>query len=82
MELSRVVCSFGQQAQPRLLLKSRLTLCIFFPCSSLCFYFFNMTRATEAYTVGAIVIATYFILYMGILPLGETVQTKIIPVVS
>lgn len=40
-----------------------------------------MTRATEAYTVGAIVIATYFILYLGIIPLPETVQTKIIPVV-
>jgi dolichyl-phosphate mannosyltransferase polypeptide 3 len=40
-----------------------------------------MTRATEAYTVGAIAIATYFILYLGILPLPETVQTKIIPVV-
>jgi dolichyl-phosphate mannosyltransferase polypeptide 3 len=40
-----------------------------------------MTRATEAYIVGAIVIATYFILYFGIVPLPETVQNKIIPVV-
>lgn len=40
-----------------------------------------MTRATEAYTVGAIVIATYIILYLGIFPLPETVQEKIIPVV-
>lgn len=40
-----------------------------------------MTRATEAYTVSAIIIATYIILYLGIFPLSETVQDKIIPVV-
>lgn len=39
-----------------------------------------MTRATEAYTVGAIAIATYFVLYFGIIPLPETVQDKVIPV--
>lgn len=41
-----------------------------------------MTRATEAYTVGAIAITTYFVLYFGIIPLPETVQNKVIPVVS
>lgn len=40
-----------------------------------------MTRATEAYTVGAILIATYIILYLGLIPLPEIVQEKIIPVV-
>ncbi|KAG2235313.1 dolichol-phosphate mannosyltransferase subunit 3 [Thamnidium elegans] len=39
-----------------------------------------MTRATEAYTVGAILIATYIVLYLGLIPLPETVQEKIIPV--
>lgn len=40
-----------------------------------------MTRATEAYTVGAILIATYIVLYLGLIPLPEIVQEKIIPVV-
>ncbi|KAI9364095.1 dolichol-phosphate mannosyltransferase subunit 3 [Pilaira anomala] len=39
-----------------------------------------MTRATEAYTFGAILIATYMVLYLGIIPLPETVQEKVIPV--
>lgn len=41
-----------------------------------------MTRATEAFTVGAILVASYIILYLGIIPLPETFQDKIIPVVS
>lgn len=41
-----------------------------------------MTRATEAYTFGAILIATYMVLYLGIIPLPETVQEKVIPVVK
>lgn len=41
-----------------------------------------MTRATEAYTIGAILLTTYFILYLGFVPLPETVQEKIIPVVN
>ncbi|KAI8083332.1 dolichol-phosphate mannosyltransferase subunit 3 [Gilbertella persicaria] len=39
-----------------------------------------MTRATEAYTLGAIVLASYIVLYLGILPLPEVVQDKIVPV--
>jgi dolichyl-phosphate mannosyltransferase polypeptide 3 len=41
-----------------------------------------MTRATEAYTVGAVLLATYIILYLGFIPLPQTVQEKIIPVVK
>jgi dolichyl-phosphate mannosyltransferase polypeptide 3 len=41
-----------------------------------------MTRATEAFTVGAILVASYIILYLGFIPLPETVQDKIIPVVK
>lgn len=40
-----------------------------------------MTRATEAYTFAAIAIASYIVLFLGLVPLPETVQDKIIPVV-
>jgi dolichyl-phosphate mannosyltransferase polypeptide 3 len=41
-----------------------------------------MTRATEAFTAGAIAIIIYFILFFGFVPLPEIVQDKIVPVVS
>lgn len=40
-----------------------------------------MTRATEAYTFAAIAIVSYIVLFLGFIPLPETVQDKIIPVV-
>ncbi|KAG0733900.1 hypothetical protein G6F57_005813 [Rhizopus arrhizus] len=39
-----------------------------------------MTRATEAFTAGAIAIIIYFILFFGFVPLPEIVQDKIVPV--
>lgn len=40
-----------------------------------------MTRATEAFTTAAIVTAIYLVLFFGVIPLPETIQYKIIPVV-
>lgn len=40
-----------------------------------------MTRATEAYTCAAIVVAVYIVFFLGFIPLPQTVQDKIIPVV-
>lgn len=40
-----------------------------------------MTRATEAYTFAAIVVAVYTFLFLGFIPLPQTVQDKVIPVV-
>ncbi|KAI8992392.1 dolichol-phosphate mannosyltransferase subunit 3 [Pilobolus umbonatus] len=39
-----------------------------------------MTRATEAFTVGGIVSVIYLILLMGLVPLSDTLQNRIIPV--
>ncbi|KAG2200100.1 hypothetical protein INT46_006479 [Mucor plumbeus] len=39
-----------------------------------------MTRATEAYTFAAIVVAVYTFLFLGFIPLPQTVQDKVIPV--
>lgn len=40
-----------------------------------------MTRATETFTTAAIVTAIYLVLFFGVIPLPETIQYKIIPVV-
>lgn len=45
------------------------------------FFYIKMTRATEAYTFAAIAIVSYIILFLGFVPLPETVQDKVIPVV-
>lgn len=74
----RVDCSFGAR-----FFKVTLSIILkWFFNSFISYLIYIMTRATEAYTFGAIIIATYVILYLGIIPLPETVQTKIIPVVS
>ncbi|KAI8360746.1 dolichol-phosphate mannosyltransferase subunit 3 [Choanephora cucurbitarum] len=39
-----------------------------------------MTRATEAFTFGLIALVSYVVLYLGFLPLPETIQEKIVPV--
>ncbi|CEP17754.1 hypothetical protein [Parasitella parasitica] len=39
-----------------------------------------MTRATEAYTCAAIIVAVYLVVFLGFIPLPETVQDKIVPV--
>ncbi|KAI8878599.1 dolichol-phosphate mannosyltransferase subunit 3 [Backusella circina FSU 941] len=39
-----------------------------------------MTRATEAFTTAAIASVIYLVLYLGFVPLPETIQNKIVPV--
>jgi dolichyl-phosphate mannosyltransferase polypeptide 3 len=41
-----------------------------------------MTRATEAFTTAAIASVIYVILYLGVVPLPDIIQNKIVPVVS
>lgn len=40
-----------------------------------------MTRAKEAFTNGGIAVVIYIILFLGLIPLPEIIQDKIIPVV-
>ncbi|KAI8391471.1 dolichol-phosphate mannosyltransferase subunit 3 [Radiomyces spectabilis] len=39
-----------------------------------------MTRATEAFTTLAIAVTVYIVLFLGLLPLPDVIQNKIVPV--